>query len=39
MKAPGPKTKLVQMKKLYRDAVLTQNSMIHEELKDSRDLY
>lgn len=39
MKAPGPKTKLVQMKKLYRDAVLTQNSMIHEELKESRDLY
>lgn len=39
MKAPGPKTKLVQMKKLYRDAVMAQNSVVHEELRESRDLY
>ena len=38
-KAPGPKTKLVQLKKTYKDAVLTQNSMIQEELKQCRDLF
>ena len=36
---PGPQTKLVQMKKVYRNAVKAQNLAIQEELEDSRDLF
>ena len=37
--ASGPRSKLVERRKHCRMAVLEQEAKIHEELKESRDLY
>ena len=38
-KASGPRSKLAERRKRCRTAVLEQEAKIHEELKESRDLY